>query len=230
LQAFKYFDRFRTGQLQLERMERSLVESRLNALRLHLEPHFLFNTLNAISSELGDNPRLARDMIGDLGSLLRRSLDCKDTAQVTLAQELSVLDHYLAIQRVRFGDRIEIEVDAEPSAVSQMVPPLLLQPLVENAIRHGLEGRVSGGKVIISATTKAEHLDIRVIDDGIGLPRSWRMENSTGHGVRITRERLRALYPEAGADCLKIRRAKGGGTEVSISIPLRKTQGASVTA
>src|SRR5206468_3638425 len=128
-----------TGQLQLERVEKSLIESRLNALRLHLEPHFLFNALNAISAELGARPELARSMIGDLGALLRRSLDCKDSAEITLGQELALLEHYLSIQRVRFGERLAIEIEVEPDLLSLMVPSMLLQPLVENAIRHGIE-------------------------------------------------------------------------------------------
>jgi two-component sensor histidine kinase len=221
LQALRFYNSYLTGQLQLERVERSLVEARLNALRLHLEPHFLFNALNAISSEVGGNTELAREMIGDLGTLLRRSLDCKDRTQITLAQELSVLEHYLSIQRVRFGDRIEIIVEVEPEVLSATVPPLLLQPLVENAIRHGLEGRTSGGTICVSAARSDDRLQIRVIDDGVGLPSGWNAETATGHGVRVTRERLEALYPSEGKDGFKIRRRKRGGTEVAIQIPLQ---------
>jgi two-component sensor histidine kinase len=221
LQALRFHHRYLTGRLQLERVEKSLIESRLNALRLHLEPHFLFNTLNAISSEVADNPQLAREMIGDLGALLRRSLDSKGSVEITLAQELALLDHYLSIQRVRFGDRIDIEVDVEPVVLSAMVPSMLLQPLVENAIRHGIERRVSGGRVAVSARKVADQLRIEVTDDGVGLPARWRMETSKGHGVRVTRERLVALYAEAGDDCLNIRRREGGGTEAVICIPLR---------
>lgn len=221
LQAFKYYNRFLNSQLQLERVEYSLLESRLNALRLQLEPHFLFNALNTISSEVASNPSLARDMIGDLGALLRQSLDSKGRTEITLAQELSLLEHYLAIQRVRFGDRIEIGIKVEPQTLSIMVPSMLLQPLVENAIRHGIEGRLSGGKVMISALRVGDQLRINVRDNGVGLPSNWQIETSTGLGLRVARERLAALYPDLGEDRLEIRRRGSGGTEVVIRVPTR---------
>lgn len=218
--AFKYYNRFLTSRLQLERVEKSLLASRLNALRLQLEPHFLFNALNTISSEVTANPNLARDMIGDLGALLRQSLDCKDRTEITLAQELSLLEHYLSIQRIRFGDRMEIGIDIEPETLSILVPSMLLQPIVENAIRHGIEGRLSGGKVMISAWRAGDELQIRVLDDGAGLPPNWRMDASTGLGVRLARERLAALYPDLGEQGFVIRRREGGGTEVAMSVPV----------
>jgi LytS/YehU family sensor histidine kinase len=221
LEALRFYNNYVTGQLQLERVQKSLVESRLIALRLHLEPHFLFNALNAISSEVAENPRLAREMIGDLGALLRRSLDCKDRAEIPLAQELAVLEHYLAIQRVRFGDRITFTVDVDPEALAIPVPSMLLQPLVENAIRHGLEGRTTGGTIRISAVLAEGELKLEVTDDGVGLPCGWDSAAAAGHGLRVTRERLAALYPEAGEACFNISVRKSGGTEVSIRIPLQ---------
>ena len=222
LLALRYYNRFLTGQLQLERVEKSLLESRLNALRLHLEPHFLFNALNAISSEVGTDPALARNMIGDLGALLRRSLDSKDSKEIALAQELALLEHYLAIQRVRFGDRVDVQIDVEPDMLSAMVPPMLLQPLVENAFRHGIEGRLSGGKILVSGARAGDCLRLQVVDNGVGISRRWRMEGVTGHGLRVTLERLKALYPGSGDECLTLRRRKGGGTEVTIEIPLQR--------
>ena len=221
LEALRFYNNYMTGQLQLERVQKSLVESRLIALRLHLEPHFLFNALNAITSEVGENPKLAREMIGDLGALLRRSLDCKERAEITLAQELAVLEHYLAIQKVRFGDRIAFAVDVDPETLAIRVPSMLLQPLVENSIRHGLEGRTSGGTVRISGIRTDGELRLEVTDDGVGLPRGWEPATATGHGLRVTRERLSALYPELGEACFDIRGGKTGGTEVFIRIPLQ---------
>ena len=221
MQALRFYNNYITGQLQLERVQKSLVESRLIALRLHLEPHFLFNALNAITSEVGENPKLAREMIGDLGALLRRSLDCKERAEITLAQELAVLEHYLAIQKVRFGDRIAFAVDVDPETLAIRVPSMLLQPLVENSIRHGLEGRTSGGTVRISGIRTDGELRLEVTDDGVGLPRGWEPATATGHGLRVTRERLSALYPELGEACFDIRGGKTGGTEVFIRIPLQ---------
>lgn len=220
LLALRFHNRYLAGELQLERVERSLTESRLNALRLHLEPHFLFNALNAITSEVAENPMLARDMIADLGALLRRSLDTKESAEISLAQELALLEHYLSIQRVRFGARIEIRIDVDPKLLSAEVPSMLLQPLVENAIRHGIEGRLSGGRIAVRARRTGDSLELLVIDDGPGMPRDWRMESSGGHGLRVTAERLTALYPQAGEECLTIGRSDGGGTEVTIRIPL----------
>jgi two-component sensor histidine kinase len=222
LQAFNFYNRSLTGQLRLERVEKSLIESRLHALRLHLEPHFVFNALNAISAEVAENPELARDMIGDLGALLRRSLECKDSGEISLAQELALLEHYLSIQRVRFGERIRIRIDVEPDLLSAMVPSMLLQPLVENSIRHGIESRVSGGTITVSASKAADQLLFRVVDNGVGLPRNWSMETSSGHGLRVTLERLNALYPELGERSLTIWRREGGGTEVAIRVPLQR--------
>jgi LytS/YehU family sensor histidine kinase len=221
LQAAQYYSRFLRGELRVERLERSLLEWRLNALRLHLEPHFLFNALNAISSEVETRPRLARDMIADLGALLRRSLDSKDSLEISLTQELALLDHYLAIQKVRFGNRLDIKIDVEPEATSARVPSMLLQPLVENAIRHGIEKRRSGGQIAVTARKAGDRLQVNVVDDGAGLPGGWTLENVTGHGLRVTLERLLALYPECGGDCLTVERRGGGGTQVSVRIPLR---------
>lgn len=220
LQASRYYNRYLTSDLKLERVEKTLIEARLNALRLQLEPHFLFNAMNAISSEVSSNPKLARDMIEDLGVLLRQSLDCKDRTEITLAQELTLLEHYLSIQRVRFADRLTITMEIEPATLTTMVPPMLLQPLVENAIRHGIERRMSGGAITVSAAAVGDQLQIHLLDNGVGIPRNWRMENASGLGIRVTRERLEALYPECGEDCFTIRRRETGGTEVAIHIPL----------
>lgn len=220
LQAFKYYNRYLSSQVELARVEKRFVESHLNALRLQLEPHFLFNTLNAISSELAANPELAREMIEDLGVLLRQSIDCQGSKEITLAQELGLLDRYLAIQKLRFGDRISVQIEVEPATLSAMVPSMFLQPLVENAIRHGLEGRLSGGHIVVSADHVDGQLHIRVLDDGVGLPPQWRVETSAGLGISVTRERLQALYAEPGGHEFTVSRRKSEGTEVAIRIPL----------
>ena len=224
LLASRYYNRFLTSDLKLERVEKTLIEARLNALRLQLEPHFLFNAMNAISSEVSTDPKLARDMIEDLSVLLRQSLDCKDRTEITLAQELTLLEHYLSIQRVRFGERLEIRMEIEPATLTTMVPPMLLQPLVENSIRHGIERRMSGGRITVSAAAVGDQLQIHVLDDGVGVPRNWRMENASGLGLRVTRERLEALYPECGENCFTIRRRNSRGTEVAIQIPLHGSE------
>jgi two-component system, LytTR family, sensor kinase len=225
LQTFNYYKRFLNSQVELERVEKRLVETRLDALRLQLEPHFLFNTLNAISSETTENPKIARQMIEDLGALLRRSLECQDSNEITLAEELSLLDRYLAIQKLRFGDRIDIKIDVEPECLAAQVPSMLLQPVVENAIRHGIEGRLSGGTVMIKAVIRDDQLHLCVIDDGVGLPSRWRMDACAGLGIRVTRERLEALYSSKGAYSFTVARRRGGGTKAAIHIPLEVSPG-----
>jgi len=224
LQASRYYNRFLTSDLKLERVEKTLIEARLNALRLQLEPHFLFNAMNAISSEVSANPHLARGMIEDLGALLRQSLDCKERTEITLAQELTLLEHYLSIQRVRFAGRLAIRMEIESATLAEMVPPMLLQPLVENAIRHGIERCMAGGTITVAAAIAGNQLLIHVDDDGAGLPDNWRIEDASGLGIRVTRERLAALYPELGMECLSIRRRAPQGTEVAIRIPLSMSE------
>ena len=218
LQSVKFNSGLLKSQFELERVEKRLLETRLNALRLQLEPHFLFNTLNSISSEVTENPKLARQMIEDLGVLLRRSIESQDSNEIALAQELALLDRYLAIQKLRFGKRIEFRTDVDPEVLSVMVPSMVLQPLVENAVRHGLESRVSGGTITISARRRDGRLLIGVVDDGVGLPPAWKMDSGAGLGIRVTRERLEALY---GADCsFAVSRRRGGGAKVLIHIPI----------
>ncbi|PTY02843.1 sensor histidine kinase [Opitutaceae bacterium EW11] len=218
-QAYRYYERYRLGELQMERLERQYSEARLNALRAQLDPHFLFNALNTISSQVERDPRLAREMIGHLGDLLRLSLDSRDKRLVTLEEELVFLDHYVAIQRIRFGDKLRVEVSAGPEARSALVPGLLLQPLVENAIRHGFSRRPSGGKVTIEARCAQGALEIAVLDDGAGLPSDWDLTRSSGVGLSATRERVLAS-PPAGAGRFEIGPREGGGTAVRMVLPL----------
>ena len=162
---------------------KNFSEARLNALRMQLDPHFLFNALNTISSQVERDPRLARAMIEHLGDLLRLSLESKDRQEVPLAEEMPFLDHYVAIQKIRFGDQLKIETQISPDVKYASVPCLFVQPLVENAIRHGISRRSSGGTVIILAQRSDDRLDIRIQDDGVGLPPGWTLETSTGPWV-----------------------------------------------
>lgn len=223
-QVYHYYKHYLSSELQMERLERSFSEARLNALRMQLDPHFLFNALNTISSQVERDPRLARGMIEHLGDLLRLSLESKDRQEVPLAEEMSFLDHYVAIQKIRFGGQLKIETQISPDVKYASVPCLFVQPLVENAIRHGISQRSSGGTVIILAQQSDNRLDIRILDDGVGLPPGWTLETSTGLGLSVTRERIAGLYPD-GASHFDVRRRIGGGTEVEISLPLRWTGG-----
>jgi signal transduction histidine kinase len=220
LLAYRYYERFMSTELQLERMEKSYSHARLNALRMQLDPHFLFNALNTISSHVERDPKLTRLMIEHLGDLLRMSLESKDRQEVPLAEELAFLDHYLAIQRIRFGRRLRIEIEIAPEVRYASVPSLILQPLVENAIRHGISHRASGGTVTVEAKPVSQNLVIRVSDDGAGLPQGWTVDKSTGLGISVTRERIAGLYPNDEAR-FSIGPRQDGGTVVEIVLPLR---------
>ncbi len=223
-QTFLYYEHYKASEVRLERMERSFSEARLNALRMQLDPHFLFNALNTISSQVEREPRLARTMLEHLGDLLRLSLDVRDRQEIPLVEELAFLDHYLAIQKIRFGASLSIETRVAPEVKYALVPCLIVQPLVENAIRHGISRRTSGGCVTIAASGGAARLEIRVMDDGVGLPTEWTLENSTGLGLSITRQRIAWLHPD-GNSGFTVQRREGGGTEVEISLPLRLAAG-----
>lgn len=220
IQTFRYYEHYRASELQLERMERNVSQARLNALRMQLDPHFLFNALNTISSQVDRNPRLARTMIEHLGDLLRLSLDTRDRQEILLAEELAFLDHYLAIQKIRFAENLRIEIQVAPDVKFALVPCLILQPLVENAIRHGISRRASGGTVTVVAQNRLSQLEIRVADDGVGLPSGWALETSSGMGLSVTRERILGLYPDA-TSTFSVGPRSEGGTEVKISLPLR---------
>jgi signal transduction histidine kinase len=224
LQAHGYYRRYLSTELRLERMERSFTGARLNALRMQLDPHFLFNALNTISSHVERDPKLTRRMIKHLGDLLRRSLETKDRQEVPLAKEIEFLAPYLAIQKIRFGEKLKIEIQIEPEVKNAIVPSLMLQPLVENAIRHGISHRASGGTVIVSARRMDDQLEIRIQDDGVGLPPGWTLESSAGLGLSVTRERIKSLHPNGESD-FTVRPRRNGGVEVDIFLPLRVYEG-----
>jgi LytS/YehU family sensor histidine kinase len=159
-------------------------------------------------------------MIEHLGDLLRRSLETKDRQEVPLAVEMEFLAPYLAIQKIRFGEKLKIEMQIEPEAQNAIVPSLMLQPLVENAIRHGISHRASGGRITVSARRMDDQLEIRVQDDGVGLPPGWTLESSAGLGLSVTRERVKSLHPN-GESSFAIRPRGDGGVEVDIFLPLR---------
>ena len=166
------------------------------------------------------DPQLARGMLEHLGDLLRLSLEARDRQEIPLAEELAFLDHYIAIEKIRFGASLHIETGFTPEVKYALVPCLILQPLVENAIRHGISRRASGGAVTVTAERSAECLEIRVADNGVGLPPNWTLENSSGLGLSVTRERIAGLHPNGNSRFAVMRRS-GGGTEIEISLPLR---------
>lgn len=207
-----------------------LTQARLDALRLQLQPHFLFNTLNAISTLVHRDPRAADELIGDLSDLLRASLENKDH-EVPLAREIELLDRYLAIEQTRLGERLRIVRDIDPTASAALVPTFLLQPIAENAIRHGLEPRLAPGTITITARRDGDTLRLAVTDDGVGLGATGSQTARHGIGLANSEERLRTLHH--GRARLELLSPPAGGVRVEVVLPFvteRSTVGASAPA
>jgi signal transduction histidine kinase len=213
--------------LQATELERRLVEARLQSLRAQLQPHFLFNALNTISAFTETNPQVARRLMERLGDLLRASLTHAARPLVPLSEELTFLDDYLAIESARFEGRITVSVRADDSLLDSLVPSFLFQPLVENAIRHGVAPRLSGGHIEVTAARVDSRLVLRVHDDGLGLAAGWTFAKHAGVGLRNVSARLQHLY--ARDDLLRIASTASGGVDVQISLPLQFSSPASGT-
>jgi two-component sensor histidine kinase len=200
-----------------EQLEARLARAQLQSLRLQLHPHFLFNTLNTINALIGTDRHAAERVVSGLSELLRMSLSSASEQEVTLARELELLAHYIEIQQIRFQDRLTVSFRIDPDARYALVPNLVLQPLVENAIRHGIAPRAAPGHVTVSAERRGGRLALSVVDDGVG--EDPRAEHRDGVGLGNTRARLLSLY---GADHrFEARGAASGGFGVHIEIPYR---------
>ena len=202
-------------------LESQLAEARLDALRRQLDPHFLFNTLNAVSALVERDPRGVRRMIGQLSDLLRHSMDTASAPEVPLRQELELLERYVDIMRVRFDDQLEVETKADPRALDALVPNMILQPLVENAIKHGVEQNDDGGRVEVEAMLDGDTLVLRVRDDGPGMA-AWTAPadgpaNGGRVGLRNTAARLAHMY--GAAQQFSVGPAPDGGTVAEVRIP-----------
>lgn len=225
--AALYYRRYNEREAEAHRLEAraqgleaELARSQLQTLQMQLHPHFLFNTLNTISELIHREPRSADRMVARLGDLLRLSLEREAAQEVTLKEELEFLQKYLEIERVRFQDRLTVEIDVAPLLLDARVPSMILQPLVENAVRHGIAMRPDPGRIEIGAQSDGATLSIRVRDDGTGLPEGWRANGiREGVGLSNTRRRLEQLYD--GKHRLELRDVEGGGTEVTVEIPYR---------
>jgi two-component system LytT family sensor kinase len=218
--AREYFIRYRGRveetvrlQAQADRLHAQLAEARLDALRTQLDPHFLFNTLNAVSALVERDPRGVRRMISLLGELLRHTLDGAREQEVPLAQEMRVVERYLEIMQIRFEGRLELAVHTSPAVAGALVPSLVLQPLVENALRHGIDRTTGTGRVQITAAEQDGRVVLRVRDHGPGLA----PDAAEGVGVRNTRARLQQLYGDAQSFTLAP--AEGGGTVAEVTLP-----------
>lgn len=216
-----FYRRYRDRERRALQLESSLARARLHALQAQLHPHLLFNTLNAIATLLRRDARAAEATITSLSELLRLALSQSDRQEITLREELEFLERYMEIQQTRFGDRLRFERQLEPSTLECFVPVLLLQPLVENAIRHGIEPSPNPGQVRITARRQDDRLLLGVEDDGVGLSSTGREKNNTGIGLANLRERLQALY--ADGQTLELLSRPEGGVVVRIAIPWHVT-------
>lgn len=204
-------------------LESSLVLARLQALRMQLNPHFLFNTLNSIASLVYENPKAADDMIGSLSELLRLTLNSTDRQEAALREELHLLDLYLRIEQERFGERLKLRKEIDPAALDAIVPILVLQPLAENAVKHGLESQLGPGLVSVVAKRAGNDLLLQVADNGRGPMTNEEGNVKEGVGLGNTRARLQALYGDKGS--MEIREPDSGGCLVEIKIPWRTVFG-----
>ncbi len=188
-----YYQRFRERELRTSQLQAQLVKARLQALKSQLQPHFLFNTLNSISALMLTDVEAADRMVTRLGDLLRISLETAGTQMTTLSRELEFVNCYVEIEKVRFEERLKVSIDVAPETLDASVPHLLLQPLVDNAIKHGISRLVAGGEIRISATADDADLHLEVRDNGPGV-REVAPFPSNGVGLRITREQLETIY------------------------------------
>ena len=217
-----YYQRYQQGLASAANLKTQLVQAQLRALKMQLHPHFLFNTLHTITALVHEDPELAERTISRLSELLRLFLANSAIHEVPLSEELRTLDLYLEIERTRFEDRLGVHFDVPSDLREAMVPSLILQPLVENSIRHGIGRRSAPGWITVAAERYGETLVLRVTDNGAGLQESGKRSGQTGMGLAITRDRLESLY--ADRQSLVLREVQTGGAEVRITLPFRRQE------
>jgi two-component system LytT family sensor kinase len=218
-QAVDYYRKYRDRELHASQLEARLAQAQLDVLRMQLHPHFLFNTLHAISTLVRKDPDSAERTIAQLSDLLRLTLETLGRQKSTVKEELEFVDRYLAIQQTRFGDRLTVRQSIDADALDALVPTQILQPLVENAIRHGIGPRASGGRLEIAVARQNGHLMLRVADDGVGA-QSGALEERVG--LSNTRARLKELY--GAGDHLNVSTALGEGFAVAITVPYERDE------
>jgi two-component system LytT family sensor kinase len=223
--AWAYYWKYREREAQAAELAGRLAQAQLQALRMQLNPHFLFNTLHAVSSLMLRDVVAANRMLTRLGELLRLTLETTDQQEVPLKQELEFLRRYLEIEQIRFGDRLAVRMDLEPAILDAIVPNLLLQPLVENAIRYAVEPNMGSGQIELSGGRNNGQLILQVSDNGVGTrsQESTKINGATlargGIGLSNTRQRLRQLYGDHQS--LELKPRDSGGLLVRITIPFR---------
>src|SRR5215475_4403220 len=217
--AFDYYRKYRAHELKSSQLQAQLAQALLRSLKMQLHPHFLFNTLHAISSLMRRDVEAAERMITRLSDLLRLTLENAGAQERPLRQELEFLEGYLEIEQTRFRDRLQVKMEIEPETLDARVPNLILQPLVENAVRHGVAPHAAPGLIEISARRYKNKLELQISDDGVGLPDGKRAQIKEGVGLTNTRARLEQLY---GADYrFDLNNQDKGGLAVRLIIPFR---------
>jgi two-component sensor histidine kinase len=217
-QAFNYFRKYKDR-------EASLAQSQLQLMKMQLQPHFLFNTLNAISELVYDNPAAADQSITQLSELLRLSLKSGKTQEVPLNEELEFLDRYINIQRILLQERLHVRFNIDTEARVALVPNMILQPLVENAIRHGIGPRGSGGNIEVNAMKDGDLLILEVADDGVGYDMGFDLATHTGAGtgLGLSNTRLRLRHLHGASHRFDLAKSATGGLNVRISFPFRRS-------
>jgi two-component system LytT family sensor kinase len=220
ISALDYYRLYRDRELRAARLEAALTSAQLHALQSQLQPHFLFNTLNSIASLIPDDPEAAEEMVESLSELLRAALHEAGHFEIPLQRELELLDQYVRIQRSRFQDRLHVHFAVERGLETALVPPLILQPIVENAIRHAVALRESGGEIAIRVAECDGALRLTVEDDGPGFTTQSADDGQPGIGLANTRARISQLYGSAAR--LETTDAAGGGGVVDVWLPVRR--------
>jgi signal transduction histidine kinase len=216
--ALIYYRRLRAREIRSAQLQIALAQTQLQALKGQIHPHFLFNTMHSISALMHVDVAAADTMICRLSQLLRTTLDTTALQEIALSEELEFLDCYLKIEETRFQDRIKVLFDIDPPALSAQVPHLLLQPLVENALHHGMSKTLANGEIRVSAKKQGERLQIAVEDNGPGFSETTGLEqNHSGLGLKITRERLLNLY--GSQQEFRVESFRNRGVRINIEIP-----------
>ncbi|HEV8124803.1 MAG TPA: histidine kinase [Gemmatimonadales bacterium] len=217
--AIVFYERYKERESQTAELRARLAAAQLDALAGQLHPHFLFNTLQGVSTLMHRDPQAADRMLTQLSELLRRTLQQRDRQEVELREELETLGHYVGIMQVRFGDRLTFRTEAEPGIESALVPHFVLQPLVENALHHGIARRAGAGLVVVRAERAGDRLRLLVRDDGPGLANPEGNGPAQGIGLSNTRLRMQQLYGDQQQVVLE--QQPGGGVLVCLELPFR---------
>jgi len=218
-QIWNYYRKYRDRELRASRLEAQLAQAQLKILKMQLDPHFLFNTLHSISSLMHDDVETADSMLTRLGDLLRMSLENVNQPEVTLKREMEFLEGYIEIQQQRFRDRLRVSISIDPRSLDALVPNMILQPLVENAFKHGIAAHTSSGRVEIRSEVRNGTLRLEVRDDGPGTSSRTTDFPAAGVGFENTRARLRQLYGDSHS--FRFQRIPDGGAMVTLEIPFR---------